>query len=162
MSKIGTPLANAEFPYRKEFYLNLPLDRINGITAVNGVEYIDCDKDFEERYEDILGITWLKEEELTEILLAVKNTFTGYVETKPLHNSQAKLSAAHQAELHNKYKAFEGYTFYTLTLKPNRELYNTIYHNGENIILLSPTRIRENMIQELTLSLEKMKSVRCE
>ena len=159
---IGTPLANEEFPYRKEFYLNLPLDRINGITAVNGVEYIDCDKDFEERYEDILGITWLKEEELTEILLAVKNTFTGYVETKPLHNSQAKLSAAHQAELHNKYKAFEGYTFYTLTLKPNRELYNTIYHNGENIILLSPTRIRENMIQELTLSLEKMKSVRCE
>ena len=159
---IGTPLANAEFPYRKEFYLNLPLDRINGITAVNGVEYIDCDKDFEERYEDILGITWLKEEELTEILLAVKNTFTGYMETKPLHNSQAKLSAAHQAELHNKYKAFEGYTFYTLTLKPNRELYNTIYHNGENIILLSPTRIRENMIQELTLSLDKMKSVRCE
>ena len=84
------------------------------------------------------------------------------METKPLHNSQAKLSAAHQAELHNKYKAFEGYTFYTLTLKPNRELYNTIYHNGENIILLSPTRIRENMIQELTLSLDKMKSVRCE
>ena len=159
---IGTPLANVGFPYRKEFYLNLPLDRINGITAVNGGEYIDCDKDFEERYEDILGITWLKEEELTEILLAVKNTFTGYMETKPLHNSQAKLSAAHQAELHNKYKAFEGYTFYTLTLKPNRELYNTIYHNGENIILLSPTRIRENMIQELTLSLEKMKSVRCE
>ena len=159
---IGTPLATPEFPYREDFYVNLPLDRMNGVTAVDGVDYIDCDEFFEERYEDIVGITWLKEEDLTEILIAVKNTYTGYVDTKPLHGSQAKLSADRQAELHDKYGAFEGYTFYTLTLKPNRELYNTIYRNGDNIVLLSPSRIRENMIQELTSSLERMKSVRGE
>ena len=135
---------------------------MNGVTAVDGVDYIDCDEFFEERYDDIVGITWLKEEDLTEILIAVKNTYTGYVDTKPLHGSQAKLSADRQAELHDKYGAFEGYTFYTLTLKPNRELYNTIYRNGDNIVLLSPSRIRENMIQELTSSLERMKSVRGE
>lgn len=159
---IGTPLATPEFPYREDFYVNLPLDRMNGVTAVDGVDYIDCDEFFEERYDDIVGITWLKEEDLTEILIAVKNTYTGYVDTKPLHGSQAKLSADRQAELHDKYGAFEGYTFYTLTLKPNRELYNTIYRNGDNIVLLSPSRIRENMIQELTSSLERMKSVRGE
>ena len=159
---IGTPLAIPEFPYREDFYVNLPLDRMNGVTAVDGVDYIDCDETFEEHYEDIVGITWLKEEVLTDILLAVKNTYTGYVDTKPLHGSQAKLSVDRQAELHNKYEAFEGYTFYTLTLKPNRELYNTIYHNGDNIVLLSPSRIRENMIQELTSSIERMKSVRSE
>lgn len=159
---IGTPLAIPEFPYREDFYVNLPLDRMNGVTAVDGVDYIDCDETFEEHYEDIVGITWLKEEVLTDILLAVKNTYTGYVDTKPLHGSQAKLSVDRQAELHNKYEAFEGYTFYTLTLKPNRELYNTIYRNGDNIVLLSPSRIRENMIQELTSSIERMKSVRSE
>lgn len=159
---IGTPLATPEFPYREDFYVNLPLDRMNGVTAVDGVDYIDCDEFFEERYEDIVGITWLKEEDLTEILLAVKNTYTGYMDTKPLHGSQAKLSADRQAELHKKYGAFEGYTFYTLTLKPNRELYNTIYRNGDNVVLLSPSRIRENMTQELTSLLEKMKSVRSE
>lgn len=159
---IGTPLAIPEFPYSEDFYVNLPLDRMNGVTAVDGVDYIDCDETFEEHYEDIVGITWLKEEVLTDILLAVKNTYTGYVDTKPLHGSQAKLSVDRQAELHNKYEAFEGYTFYTLTLKPNRELYNTIYHNGDNIVLLSPSRIRENMIQELTSSIERMKSVRSE
>lgn len=159
---IGTPLATSKFPYREDFYVNLPLDRMNGVTVVDGVDYIDCNESFEERYEDIVGITWLREETLTEILLAVKNTYTGYVDTKPLHGSQAKLTADRQAELHDKYGTFGEYTFYSLTLKPNRELYNTIYRNGDNIVLLSPARIRENMIQELTSSLEKMKSVQSE
>lgn len=155
---IGTPLATDEFPYRADFYVNLPLDRMKGVSAVDSLEYIDCDEYFEERYEDILGITWLKEEELTEIVIAVKNSYTGYVDTKPIHGSQVKFTAEKQAELHNKYGAFDGYTFYSLTLKPNRELYNTLYRNGENVILVSPRRIREKMIQELTALLDKLNS----
>lgn len=157
---IGTPLATPEFPYRKDFYVNLPLDRMNGVTAVDGVDYIDCNEYFEERYEDIVGITWLKEEEITEILLAIKNTYIGYVDTKPLHGSQTRLSADRQVELHDKYGDFGDYTFYTLTLKPNRELYNTIYRNGEDIILISPSRIREQMIREMTNTLRRLKNVR--
>ena len=159
---IGTPLATAEFPYREDFYVNLPLDRMRGVTAVDGVKYKDCDEGFEERYEDIIGITWIKEEELTEILLAVKNSYTGYVDTKPIHGSQVKYSTEQQKALHDKYGAFDGYTFYRLNVKPNRELYNTIFRNGDNVILISPTRIRERMIQELTASLERLKSVRGE
>ena len=159
---IGTPLATEEFPYKKDFYVNLPLDRMNGVTAVDSVEYIDCDEHFEERYEDIVGTTWLQKEKLTEILLAVNDSYTNYIDTRPLHGSQAKLSIERQAELHDKYNAFDGYTFYTLNLKPNRELYNTIFRNGESIILLSPECIRKNMIQELTLAVERMKSVRGE
>ena len=159
---IGTPLATDEYPYKEDFYVNLPLDRMCGISAVDGVEYIECSEDFEERYDDIVGITWIKEEELTEILLAVKNSYTGYIDTKPLHGSQVKLTGERQEELHDKYGAFEGYTFYTLYIKPNRELYNTIYRNGDNVILISPKRIRDRMIQELTATLEGMKSVRSE
>lgn len=157
---IGTPLATPEFPYQEDFYVNLPLDRMNSVIAVDGVDYIDCDEFFEERYDDIVGITWFKEEELTEILLAVKNTYTGYIDTKPLHGSQVKHPSEKQAELHTKYEAFNEYTFYGLTLKPNRELYNAIYRNGENIILISPSQIREKMIQEMTSTLERLKSVR--
>lgn len=159
---IGTPVATSEFPYRKDFYVNLPLDRMKCITAVDGVDYIDCEENFEDRYEDIVGITRLEEEELTEILIAVKNSYCGYIDTKPLHGSQTKLTSERQTELHNKYEAFEGYTFYTLFLKPNRELYSILYRAGDNIILLSPSKIRENMIMELTSALEKMKSARCE
>lgn len=159
---IGTPLATEEFPYRADFYVNLPLDRMKDVKAVDGIDYIDCDEYFEERYEDIVGITWMKEEEVTPIIIAVKNSHTGYVDTKPLHGSQVKLPAVEQAAMHEKYSAFEGYTFYSLTLKPNRELYNTIYRNGDNVILVFPGKIREKMIQELTASLERLKSVRGE
>lgn len=159
---IGTPLATEEFPYRKDFYVNLALDRMNGVTAVDGVDYVDCDEHFEERYEDIVGITWIKEEEQVEIVLAVKDSYTGYVDTKPLHGTQIKFPVEKQKELHDKYGAFDGYSFYSINVKPNRELYNTIYRNGEDIILISPTGIRERMIQELSASLKRLKSVRDE
>ena len=156
---IGTPLATKEFPYSKDFYLNLPLDRIRDIIVVEGVDYVDCDESLEERYEDIVGVTWLKEEKLAEILIAVKNSFVGYVDTKPIHGSQIKYSAEQQEKLHTKYPTLRDYTFYALNLKPNRELYNTIYSYGENIILVSPTKIREKMIKELGTSLKKLKSL---
>ena len=156
---IGTPLATEEFLYRKDFYVNLPLDRMNRVSAVDGVSYVDCDDSFEERYEDIVGITLLKDEDLTDVILAVKNNYTGYVDTKPLHGSQVKFPEEKQHTLHRRYRKFKEYTFYGLTIKPNRELYNIIYRNGDNIILVSPERIRDRMIQELSVSLELLKSV---
>lgn len=156
---IGTPLATEEFPYRKDFYVNLPIDRMKGVTAVEGVNYIDCDISFEERYEDIVGITYLESEPLTSIILAIKDRYTGYVDTKPLHGSQVKFSSEKQKILHEKYQSFTGYTFYGLELKPNREFFNLIYRDGEDILLVSPSSIREKMANELELILEKIKSI---
>lgn len=156
---IGTPLATEKYPFKKDFYVNLPLDRMNSVTGVEGVIYVDCDETFEERYEDIIGLTWLKEEEMTEIIIAVKDSFTGYVDTKPLHGSQFKFASDRQADLHKQYKAFDSYTFYGLNLRPNRELYNTLFRNGENTLLISPKSIREKMALELEISLERLKSV---
>ena len=157
---IGTPLATSEFPYRKDFYINLPLDRMNAVASVEGVEYIDCDEYFEERYEDIIGITYIESEPLTSITLAVKDTYAGYVDTKPLHGSQVKFPAEKQAELHSRYPAFEGYTFYGLTVKPNREMYNAIFSKGESIILVSPDSIREKVIKEYTTAMSLLKTIK--
>ena len=99
---------------------------------------------------------------MTEIILAVRNNYAGYIDTKPLHGSQTRLPMDRQSELHEKYGAFEDYTFYTLYLKPNRELYNTIYRNGENIILVSPSEIRMQMIGELSSVVQKLKTLDCE
>ena len=156
---IGTPLANDEHPYNKDFFLTLALDRITAILAVDGVEYIECDENFEERFEDIIGITWIKEEVVTELVLAVKDSYVDYVDTKPIHGSQAKYPAELQKDLHEKYRAFDGYTFYSIDVKPNRELYQAIYRNGDDIILVSPNRIREKMVQELSSSLGKLNSI---
>lgn len=157
---IGTPLTSERYTYNKDFFLNLALDRIVSINTVEGEKYIDCDDDIEDRYDDIIGITWRKEEELTEIILAVRDSFTGYFETKPMHGSQFKFPTSRQEELHDRYDAFDGYTFYGLNLKPNRELINSIFRNGKDVILVSPSKIRKEMIQEMTSLLNRLKSVR--
>ena len=156
---IGTPLADKRYSYRKDFYVNLPLDRIEAINPVEGVPYVDCDQSFEERYEDIVGVTYVESEPLSSIILAVKDSYTGYVDTKPIHGSQTKFAAEEQEKLHKKYSSFIGYSFYGLELKPNRELYNLIYRNGDNIILVSPKSIREKIVCELESMLSKTKSI---
>ena len=156
---IGTPLATEEYPYRKDFFLNLALDRMGAIHPVEGAGYIDCDEDFEERFEDIVGITYIESEPLTPIILAIKDSFTGYVDTKPLHGSQVKCLSEEQEEFHKKYPFFEGYIFYRLELKPNREFYTLIYQYGENVLLVSPSGMREKMELEIQHILSLLKSV---
>lgn len=156
---IGTPLADKKFPYRQDFYVNLPLDRMESIHPVEGVPYIDSDELFEERYEDIVGITYIETEPLTSITLAVRDEYTGYVDTKPLHGSQVKFPQDEQKNLRLQYPAFMGYTFYGIKVKPNRELYNLIYKYGEDVILIAPRNLRDNMRQEYLKILSKLDSL---
>ena len=155
---IGTPVGDNQYAYDKDFYLNLALDRIKGVLAVEHVDYIDCEDGFEERYEDIVGITYI-ESDPYPIVLAVEDTYVGYIETKPLHGSQFRYSSEQQLEFHHKYPAFDGYTFYGLRLKLNREFFNLVYRFGRNIILVDPPEILDSIIKELEDSLSKMKSV---
>ena len=159
---IGTPLETKKHPFRKDFYVNLPLDRMKAVHPADGVPFIDCEEGFEERYEDIVGTTYIESVDLTPIVVAVKDLYRGYVDTKPIHGSQVKFPAEDQERLHQEYDSFDGYTFYGLNLKPNREFFNYIYQNGEDILLVSPRTIREKMIEELESSLYKLKSIRCE
>lgn len=156
---IGTPSANEKYPYKKEFFLNLALDRIRAIRVADGVPFIDCEENIEERYEDIIGVSYYESEPLTPIILAVKDSFEGYVETKPLHGSQVRFSKEDQERLHEKYPSFEGYTFYGLELKPNCEFYNLVYSHLENILLVSPKQICNRMAEHLKLSLKLVNSI---
>ena len=106
-----------------------------------------------------MGFTYIESEPLTAITLAVKDGYTGYIETKPLHGSQTRFSTEEQKRLHKKYSTFTGYTFYGLELKPNREFYNMIYRNGDNILLVGPKPIRDKMVYELESVLRRIKSI---
>ncbi len=156
---IGTPTGNKKFDYRKGFYLNLALDRIAAVRSVEGIEYIEAGEDLEERFEDIIGASYYEENPLTQITIAVLNSFTAYIDTKPLHGSQIKFSPEEQERLHKKYPSFADYTFYGLSLKPNREMYNAIYGGGKQIILVSPREIRREMLKELENCIRLLKSV---
>lgn len=156
---VGTPLATPEYPYRKDFFINLPLDRMDAINPVEHEPYVDCEEDLDERFEDIIGVTYLAENKLTPITLAVKDKYAPYIDTKPLHGSQVKYSDSEQERLHSLHPDFTSYIFYGMKIIPNPEFYNLIYRHGDNVILLSPSDIRVSMISELESSLALLKSI---
>lgn len=149
---IGTPLETKKHPYRKEFFINLPLDRMVGIRGVDGIPYVDCDEGFEERFEDIVGVSYYEDVPLIEIVIAVEDSFLGYIETKPVHGSQTRLNAESQQRLHLDYPAFDGYVFFSLSLKPNQEFFNLIRSWGEKVILVSPF----NLVREMLMTNENV------
>ena len=145
---IRTPLTTDEFPYRKDFYINLPLDRMKAVYPVEDVNYIECEDGFEERYEEIIGITYNEQIPLTRVVLAIKNTYVPYIETKPLHGTQTRLSQEEQSRLHKEHFQFIDYSFFSLEIRPNREFFNLIFRNGENTIMISPSYLRDKMTEE--------------
>ena len=156
---ICTPLGDSVHPYDRDFLLNLALDRILSVSKVDGVPYVECPFDPEERYEEIVGVTFRLEEECTGITIAVNNDYVEYLETKPLHGSQYRFTQEQQEILHNTYPGFGKYTFFGLTVRPNRELLYKIFATGKNIILVSPESIRKEMEEELSRALTLMKGV---
>lgn len=144
--------------YEKGFYLNLPLDRIQSITPLDSRKYkfIDCNEDLDEFYEDCIGLTKYENREPQEILLAVRNSYIPFIETRPLHLSQKQIKAPGESvSLHNQYPGFEDYTFYKLYLIPNKEMRKAIMREGSDIILLSPEDQRKIILEQARMIVEK-------
>lgn len=155
---IGTPLGTEQKEYRKDFYVNLPLDRMNSIQAVEGLEYIECEEGFEERYEDIIGVTYY-DKKPDKVILAVKESFCEYVETSPLHGSQTRLREEEQAKMHARYPALEDYSFYMLDLRLNREFYSTVYRLCPEVVIVSPEEVRDKMAADYSQIIDTIKKL---
>ena len=112
--------------------VNMSLDRIKEITSSN-VPYIEntfCD--FEEYFDDFIGVT-KTDAELQTIVLQVSSTRLPYILSKPLHPTQCN------------YRAAEG--IIEITVIPNRELYQRLLSFGPDIEVLEPKEIRKEMKQ---------------
>ena len=94
--------------------------------------YCDTDIDFENYFEDIIGVT-LNESKTEIIEFEVVKKLWNYIETKPLHGSQKK-------------KAFgENEVVFTLDVIPNFELEKLILSFGEEMEVISPQHFREKI-----------------
>lgn len=113
--------------------MNLALDRISR-TVESKTQYIPNDLiDFNEYFEDIIGVTIEDERIIERITIKVKNTLYPYIQTKPIHGSQK------QKELG------PGYTIITLDLIPNYELESLLLSYGEGVEVISPRSLREKI-----------------
>ncbi len=116
---------------RFETLTNLALDRIENIEETDQ-QYIDSEIDFNEYFEDIIGVS-VNEKVVEQVILKVSNNSINYIKTKPLHGSQKVKEEK------------ENYTIVELELIPNYELEALILSFGENIEILEPIELRERI-----------------
>jgi predicted DNA-binding transcriptional regulator YafY len=109
---------------------NLPLDRIQNIEFENR-PFIDCDVDFEEYFEDIVGVTNPEDQEVEEIVLEFSAHRLPYVLSKPIHGSQ-------------RYKENKVY----LSLKINKEFLSSLMAFGADVQVLSPQNLKTILLEE--------------
>ncbi len=120
---------------------NVPLDRIVGeVSEVNDVEYIPAPKGFyQDFFNNIIGVTHEKGAMVKEVIIRTKTEYQhGLLLTKPLHHSQKETMPFGEHEDGN-------YGELQLTVEPNRELRGRILLYGENLEVISPLSLREQI-----------------
>ena len=139
--------ANRE-PYQA---YNVPLDRIVGeVSDVDDVEYIPAPKGFyQDFFNNIIGVTHEKGAKIEEVIIHTKTKYQhGLLLTKPLHHSQKEIMPFGEYEDGN-------YGEVRLTIEPNRELRGRILLYGENLEVISPKSLREQIRDILKRQLEQ-------
>ena len=130
---------------------NVPLDRIVGeVSEVNDVEYISAPKGFyQDFFNNIIGATHEKGAMVEEVIIRTKTEYQhGLLLTKPLHHSQKEIMPFGEHEGGN-------YGEVRLTIEPNRELRGRILLYGENLEVISPLSLREQIKEILRRQMQQ-------
>ncbi|GEO03349.1 WYL domain-containing protein [Adhaeribacter aerolatus] len=122
-------------------YWNLALDRIQDIVETQD-EYQYNEIDWEEYFDDIIGVTRRIEDELEEVRLWFPPEQAPYIKTKPLHRTQ---------------KCKEDATGLEVSIKVvlNFELERTILSFGSSMKVLAPDKLKNQIKSKLQLSLSR-------
>lgn len=109
---------------------NVPLDRIVAIEQAP-VEYIATDIDFEEYFDDIIGVTFPKDKDLVSVQLKFSESRFPYITSKPIHWSQKVVDA-------------DNYII-EIDVIPNKELTALLLSYGSDVEVLAPESVRNDI-----------------
>lgn len=124
---------------------NLALDRIESLATTKDYTYIKLDVDWNEYFEDIIGVTNLDNAPVEKIHFLVHGKTAHYLYTKPLHGSQ-----------HSKW-IDENTLDVTLNVKINFELTRTLLSYAPYITILEPQSLIDTHKESLQKALEQYK-----
>lgn len=118
---------------------NLALDRIENIEE-SQISYIPNNNfDFNEYFEDIVGVTLPEGGSIDTVIISVKKEFLPYLQTKPLHGSQASLKSKGQEDL------------LSFKLIVNYELISKLLSFGDNIKVIEPMHLAKSIQKQIQL-----------
>lgn len=136
------------------YILNFALDRIDDIEQMSNIKYMEPDDGIEERFDDIVGVTLPQNAQVEKILLWVSESQYPYIETKPLHGSQRIIRGARAEQLHKDYGFDDGH-FVEISCIINTELKQLIASFIDQVVILTPTSLRDEMMGRLESLIKK-------
>lgn len=109
---------------------NLALDRIIEIKEANK-QFIENETiDFEEYFDDVVGVTVLEKKGPIKILLQISKKLFPYIENKPIHGSQKLRKRNNEGAI------------IELSLQLNYEFISLIFSYGEEITVIEPDELK--------------------
>ncbi|WP_028904292.1 YafY family protein [Prevotella sp. P6B4] len=118
------------------------LDRIDGFEEIQ-MKYKEADVDFEEYFDDVIGVTVPEGIEPVDVLLRVSNNRFNYIKTKPLHLSQRVV------------RDEDGHTVISINVKINKELIALILSFGPDIEVLAPAPLKAEIAKNIRAMSDK-------
>lgn len=112
---------------------NYAIDRIKSVSHLSK-PYIDTDIDFQEYFDDVIGVS-VNDKPVEEVVLMVNKNRYPYIKTKPLHWSQRHCQDKDSSER----------VCLVIKVIPNRELITLLLSYGSDIEVISPDSIRAHM-----------------
>lgn len=109
---------------------------------------------FSSYFENIIGVTHEKGAKVEEVVIRTKSEYQhGLLLTKPLHHSLEETIpfGEHDGQWYGEVK---------LAIEPNRELRGRILMYGENLEVMQPLRLREQIKEILTKQLENYNDIK--
>lgn len=141
-----TPVADDIYPYNPEFIATFALDRMDTqFEYEEEIPYIETPVDLKARFDEVIGVTILKDTEPEYIYFAVHPQSLPYLQTKYIHWSQLQLDETSESEFKRRYPSLKDWTFFTIECRPNSELYGRFASYSNHIVLVEPVEMREGL-----------------
>ena len=118
-------------------YAHYALDRIESFEELS-LKYKEAEIDFEDYFDDVIGVTVPERLEPVDVVLRVSNNRYNYIKTKPLHLSQRVVSEE------------RNHTTISIDVKINNELIALLLSFGPDVEVISPTVLKEEMKKKIS------------
>jgi len=110
---------------------NIALDRIESFVD-SKIEYVITEIDFEEHFEDVVGVS-VTDMKCQLVKLKITKPLWPYIKTKPIHGSQKIIEKN------------DDYTIIKLEVKLNYELKSQILQHGNGVQVIEPKELKEDI-----------------
>ena len=157
------PVGNTQYPYNPDLIYNYALDRMDGkVEYVDEMPYLDTPVDIDARFNEILGVTYMKDVKIEDIFFAVKPQSVNYILTKYIHPSQDEVNPETEREFKLKYPSLKGCKVFQVSCRPNPELYARFASYMDSVIILEPASVRDELARRMKEAADNYSSLKGE